>query len=159
MHRKGSPIYGARLMRAILDAFGADAQVWTVWLGRRAIAGALTLRFKDVVTVPFASARADYLRLRPNNALYWSMIEAAAADGARALDFGSSLAESSSLAFKRSWGARVEPIRSYVYARSGAHPLLAPGQSDAVSAAVRLWRGLPRAVADCFGPAVCRALV
>lgn len=157
MHRKGAPIYGMQFMRALLDTFAERAQLVTLWLGRRAVAGALTLRFNGVVTVPFASARPAYFRLRPNNLLYWYMIERAANEGARAFDFGSSLADTTALAFKRGWGARVEPIHSHVYAR-GAQPILAPAHSSAVNAAIRLWRALPRGAADALGPWVCRSL-
>lgn len=157
MHRKGAPIYGLRFMRALVETFAERAQVVTLWLGRRAIAGALTLRFNGVVTVPFASARAAYFRLRPNNLLYWFMVERAANEGARVFDFGSSLADTTSLAFKRGWGAVVEPIHSHVYAR-GAQPVLAPAQSATVGAAIRLWRALPRGAADALGPWVCRSL-
>src|SRR4051812_38274252 len=55
MHRKGSPIYGLPMMRALVDALGAE--VITLRHDGRTVSGAISLTFDGVVTVPFASSR------------------------------------------------------------------------------------------------------
>jgi len=158
MHRKGSPIYGVPFFRALLDAFGPRADVVTLHEDGRAVAGALTIAFRGVLYVPFASSRAAYFPKRPNNHLYWEIIESACASGLPTLDFGSSMRGTSTLAFKRHWGARVEPIASYVYARRTSEPDLGPS-SAAVQRGVELWKKLPRGVVDAVGPWVCRFML
>jgi FemAB-related protein (PEP-CTERM system-associated) len=160
MHRRGSPIYGMAFFQRVLEAFGERASVLTLHEGGRAVAGALTIVCRGVVYVPFASSRASCFPLRPNNRLYWEIIESACASGRHTLDFGSSIRGTSSLAFKRHFGARVEPIASYVYARTRAtrEPDLGP-TSPRVQRAVQLWKKLPRGVVDAIGPWVCRFML
>ena len=57
MHRKGTPIYGIAMMRAIVDALGDRAEVVTLALDGRAVSGAIVLTFRDTVYVPFCSSR------------------------------------------------------------------------------------------------------
>ncbi len=158
MHRKGSPIYGTKFMRGLMEVFASRADVLTLWKDSQPVAGALVIAFNGAMYVPFASARPAYFPLRPNNLLYWRIIERACAAGLRMLDFGSSLRDSSTLAFKRHWGAVVEPVASYLYCRTDRVPLLT-ASSPAVQAGVRLWERLPRFAADALGPAICRLMV
>lgn len=160
MHRKGAPIYGLTFLRDLIDAFGDRADVVTLHEGERVVSGALTLAHRGVLYVPFASSRAALFPKRPNNLLYWKLVEMACAAGFHTFDFGSSMRGTSTLAFKRHWGARIEPIASYVYA---AHPTehepdLGPS-SAAVQKGVALWKKLPRGVADACGPIVCRFML
>jgi serine/alanine adding enzyme len=155
MHRKGAPIYGKKLLSEILETFGDQADIVTLWADDRPVSGALILAFNGVMYVPFASSRAAYLRGRPNNLLYWRIIERACAAGLKTLDFGSSLRGTSALAFKLGWGASILPVASYVYARTRQEPRLDPS-AKAVQAGIRLWRRLPRSLADAAGPWVCR---
>ncbi len=158
MRRKGSPIYGMGFMRALLRGFGSRADILTLWLGERPIAGALVLAHAGVAYVPFASSRAEHFRLRPNNLLYWHVIEHACAAGLDTLDFGSSLIGSSTFAFKLHWGAEPRPLPSYVYAPGGRAPRL-DNASAGIQTGMALWRKLPRGFADTLGPWVCRYMV
>jgi FemAB-related protein (PEP-CTERM system-associated) len=163
MHRKGAPIYGLDFFRGLLDAFGDRADVVTLHEDGRAVSGALTISYRGVLYVPFASSRAAYFPKRPNNLLYWSIVEHACKGSAQVLDFGSSMKESSSLAFKRHFAARVEPVASYVYdvRRGGdgeAPPELGP-RAAAVQAGVRVLQALPRGVCDALGPWLCRFML
>ncbi len=157
MHIKGAPVYGRRFMREILATFGPSVDIVTIRSGRTTIAGALTIAHRGVLYVPFASSRPAYLRLRPNNLLYWSIIERACASGLRTLDFGTSLRKSTAFAFKLGWGALEHPAPSFVWMRGADHPPLGPG-SSAVKAGVRAWRMLPRRTADALGPVICRLM-
>jgi FemAB-related protein (PEP-CTERM system-associated) len=158
MHRKGAPIYGLRWMRELLHAFGDAARVVTVEHEGRCVAGALTLRFGDTLSVPFASARPDALHLRPNALLYWEIIAGACAAGVRTLDLGTSLRGSSALDFKLHWGARTTPRCIRVRALRGRPPSL-DVCDPIVRAAAAVWQRLPRVWADALGPHVCRRLL
>jgi FemAB-related protein (PEP-CTERM system-associated) len=155
MHHKGAPIYGLRWMEQLVESFGASAEVITLHQGDRCVAGAVTLTFNGVVTVPFASARPDALRTKPNDLLYWEIIARSCARGLRMLDFGTSLRGSTALDFKLHWGAQTTPRSILVRALRGKPPAL-DVESPFVRAAVALWQRLPRAWADALGPLVCR---
>ena len=156
MHRKGSPIYGLGFMRELLAAFGTDAEIVTLWSEGKAISGAFVLTFKDTVYVPFASSRASAFHMRPNNLLYWEIIQRACKRGLRALDFGRSPRGSSTLKFKLKWRPEVTPVPFYVYSAGLRPPTLDSGKGGGVDTLVHLWQKLPRSWADAIGPAVVR---
>ena len=158
MHRKGAPIYGRPFMASLLDVLGPRADVMTLWSGRTPISGALTIAYGNVMYVPFVSSVAAYFPLRPNNLLYWRIIERACSAGLGVLDFGTSLVGTSTLRFKLGWGAVIHPAPSYVYARTSEPPTLTP-DSASVRAGVALLKKLPRAVADLIGPSISRLIV
>jgi FemAB-related protein (PEP-CTERM system-associated) len=155
MHRKGTPIYGHPFLRELVDSLGEQAEVVTLHKGGEVVSGALAVYFKNLALVPFASSRAAYFSLNPNNLIYWEIMKRAIARGAQWLDFGRSPRESSTLAFKTSWGAVVEPEPFFVWSRPGKAPHL--DASDAsTQRLIQLWQRLPRPLADALGPSVCR---
>jgi len=155
MHRKGAPIYGRSLFEKLLRGLGDRGEIVTLEHGGRTVSGALVIRFGDVVTVPFASSRPGSFHLNPNNLLYWEIISRSCRAGARTLDFGRSLRDSTALSFKLGWGAETEAQPMYVRALRGPAP-----RFDVAAPSIRfltgLWRSLPRNLADALGPAVCR---
>jgi FemAB-related protein (PEP-CTERM system-associated) len=156
MRRKGAPIYGRRFFLAALRALGSRADVITLKHRGRVVSGAFIAFHHGVMYVPFSSSLPDYFKLRVNDILYWEVIRRAREQGCGTLDFGSSLLGSSVLAFKLKWGARVEPIGSYVYAAGNAKPKLDPRGSRVAAVVVRAWARLPAAVARVLGPRLCR---
>jgi FemAB-related protein (PEP-CTERM system-associated) len=150
-HRKGTPIYGVAVMRALVDALPDRSDVVTLWKDGQAISGAMVLYHRDVVTVPFASSRAEHFNLNPNNLIYWEIMRRALARGMKTLDFGRSPLGSSSMAFKVGWGATETPQPQLVRALRGEVGHVNPDDPWA-RRAVRLWQRLPRPVADRLGP-------
>jgi FemAB-related protein (PEP-CTERM system-associated) len=158
MHRKGSPIYGRAFVHALHDALGARADVVTLWRDGVPVSGAFTITHGDVFYVPFASSLARCFKLRPNNLLYWRLIERACASGHRVFDFGTSMRGASTLAFKLHWGATMRAVPSYVWTRTSDRPQLVP-VSRAAQTGVALWKMLPRTLADALGPQICRVIL
>jgi FemAB-related protein (PEP-CTERM system-associated) len=157
MRRKGAPIYGRRFFEVLLEAFGDRADVVTLRHEGRVVSGAVVAWTHGTAYVPFASSLPSAFRLRPNNLLYWEIMRMARTVGARTLDFGSSLRESTGLEFKKTWrGAAVEPIGSYLYAIDGVQPVLVPRASVVAQVAVRLLAGLPRPLYEAAGPRISR---
>jgi FemAB-related protein (PEP-CTERM system-associated) len=154
MHHKGTPIYGLPFMRELVWALGENAEVITLRLGNEVISAALVVYYNGIVYVPFVSSRPSSFHLRPNNLLYWEIIQRSCHRGMRLLDFGRSPKESSGLEFKRRWGAEIEPQPFYIYAARGEAPSLDAGDPN-VQLMIGLWRRLPRFVADALGPSVC----
>ena len=115
----------------------------------------MTLTFKGVITLPFASSRLDALPLRPNALLHWNIIAGACSAGVRVFDMGTSLRGSSTLRFKLQWGAGTMPRSILVRPLRGKPPAIDVG-SPMVRAGVALWQLLPRSWADALGPEVCR---
>ncbi|MBS1963176.1 MAG: GNAT family N-acetyltransferase [Bdellovibrionales bacterium] len=174
MHRKGSPIYGYAFMQEIMREFAdgkAEVEADTLILELKSgeagadgsgkaevVSGAMVLRHKGVVYVPFVSSRSKFFPLRPNNLLYWEIIRDANRRGNAWLDFGTSIRGASTLQFKESWGAATYPVVSYVYSESGEKIRLDAG-AKSVQFGVELWKKLPRGVADRLGPVLSKLMV
>jgi FemAB-related protein (PEP-CTERM system-associated) len=150
-HRKGTPIYGYKVMEALSQELRDGAEVVTLWKEGTVISGALVVYDKSTVYVPFCSSRADAFRLNPNNLIYWEIMQRACARGMKTLDFGRSPLGSGSLAFKLHWGAVTSPQPYFVYTARGEPPAL-DVEAPAVKRLIQLWQRLPRRVADALGP-------
>ena len=164
MHRKGSPIYGYPFMQEIMSEFGkADSGVESDILiletkEGEVVSGAMVLRHKGVVYVPFVSSRAKFFPLRPNNLLYWEIIRNSNSRGMEWLDFGTSIRGASTLQFKESWGAATYPVASFVYSESGEKVRLDAG-AKSVQFGIEIWKRLPRGVVDRLGPKLSKIMV
>jgi CelD/BcsL family acetyltransferase involved in cellulose biosynthesis len=70
------------------------------------IAGGLFLVWGDTMYYKFGASLAEYLPLRPNDALFWAAIQCAADRGLRAVDWGlSDLDQPGLVKFKRKWAS------------------------------------------------------
>ena len=119
MRDLGTPVYSRHLFLETLRAFPDAARVHVVRHQGLPVAGAVSVRFRDTVLVPWASSLRDYRHLCPNMLLYWSMLEAAIRDGAKVFDFGRSSAGAGTHQFKLQWGAAEIPQYLGVRAAQG----------------------------------------
>jgi CelD/BcsL family acetyltransferase involved in cellulose biosynthesis len=82
-------------------------------VGGRPVAGAVYLVWGDTVYYKFGASLAEYLPLRPNDAIRWTVITWARAQGLRALDWGlSDLDQPGLCAYKRNWAGIEGCIRT-----------------------------------------------
>ena len=93
----------------IWKAFAPDDAIRTALalVGGRPVAGALYLVWQDTVYYKFGASLAEFLPLRPNDAIHWQLIRWAHARGLRALDWGlSDLDQPGLIGYKRKWASR-----------------------------------------------------
>jgi FemAB-related protein (PEP-CTERM system-associated) len=157
MRDLGTPVYSRRLFETVLATFPDRAQVVVVRLDSRAVAAAVTWRWRDRVEVPWASSLREFNSLAPNNLLYWTILQAAIDNGATSMDFGRSTPNEGTFHFKRQWGA--EPMQLYWEYDLATAEL--PDQSPKnrrFALAVEVWRRLPVAVANTAGPWIVRSI-
>ena len=84
------------------------------------VAGAVYLVWGDTVYYKFGASRAEFLPLRPNDALHWRLIRWAHDRGLRTLDWGlSELGQPGLCAYKRNWASQEGRIRTL---NAGGHP-------------------------------------
>jgi CelD/BcsL family acetyltransferase involved in cellulose biosynthesis len=84
------------------------------------LAGALFLSWNQTTIYKFGASDPDGWPQRPNHAIFWTAIRAAAARGDRVFDFGRTDLDNSGLrAFKGSWGAEERPL---VYSTCAGQP-------------------------------------
>jgi CelD/BcsL family acetyltransferase involved in cellulose biosynthesis len=77
------------------------------------VAGAVYLVWGDTVYYKFGASRAEFLSLRPNDALHWRLLRWAHDRGLRTLDWGlSDLDQPGLCAYKRNWASEEGRIRT-----------------------------------------------
>ncbi len=78
------------------------------------VAGAIYLVWRDVLYYKFGASLAEYLGLRPNDAVHWAAMRWATERGLRAMDWGlSDLNQPGLLGYKRKWGSTERRILTY----------------------------------------------
>lgn len=134
-----------------------DVRTALAYVDGRPVAGAMYVVWQDTVFYKFGASLAEFLPLRPNDALHWTLIRWAQERGLRALDWGlSDLDQPGLVAYKSKWASREGRIRTL---NAGGAPL---GRSDAVEQTLRLVTELftdptvPSPVAERAGAALYR---
>ena len=158
MRDLGTPVYSRRFFDAILSRLPDRASCVIVSLEGTPVAAAVTLRHRDTVEVPWASALKQARATCPNHLLYWTIISDAIAAGVRRLDFGRSSPDSGTYRFKQQWGAEPEPLHwEYALAPGQGLPDLAPS-NPRLGLAISAWKQLPLRVATLVGPHIVRSI-
>lgn len=159
MRDLGSPVHSLDFFGEILAVLGRAASVYIVSRdGGAAVAGAISIRFGDCVSVPWASSLRSARPDCPNHALYWRILRDALAGGAREFDFGRSSTGSGTFHFKKQWRARPEALEWQSYSAKGTpeqEPILSPTRHKIL---VNVWRRLPVSLANRLGPPIRRQL-
>jgi len=156
MRDLGTPVYPKRLFVETARLFSHQLQVYVVRLGRVPVAAAITLRFKDIVIVPWASSLREHRQHCPNMLLYWTMLEKASQLGVKTFDFGRSTRDAGTHHFKLQWGAEATPMHwEYVLLTRATAPDQGPGNPK-FAAAIAAWQRLPLWLANAVGPTIVR---
>lgn len=115
-----APLDGIRTALALVDG--------------QPVAGAIYLIWQDTVYYKFGASRAEFLSVRPNDALHWELIRWACGQGFAALDWGrSDLSQLGLVAYKRGWASREGRIVNRV---AGGAPRVRVSEVDDLLATV-----------------------
>jgi len=158
VHRHGTPVYARRYFHDLKAAFGDDCEFWFVQRDGRPVASLLSFYFRDEVLPYYAGSGADGRDGEVHPYMYWSLMNHAAARGARLFDFGRSRVDSGGYAFKRNFGFEPQPL-AYEYRLVRAkHAPDADPKSPRYTAMVNTWRRLPRWLVNTLGPWAARQI-
>ena len=158
VHRHGSPVYARRYFHDLKAAFGGDCEFWFVRRDGLAEASLLNFYFRDEVLPYYAGSSGRGRDGEVHPFMYWSLMNHAAARGARLFDFGRSSDDSGTFAFKKNFGFEPQPL-AYEYKLIRAkHAPDANPKSAKNALLVNTWRRLPRFVADTIGPWAARQI-
>jgi CelD/BcsL family acetyltransferase involved in cellulose biosynthesis len=136
--RQGVPIQPRRFFRLLWERTVEPglASVLIAEAEGRPVAAAVFLSWNGTLIYKFGASDEGAWSLRPNHLLFWQAIQDACAQGCRWMDFGRTDAGQEGLAaFKRSWGAREEPL-AYGAIGSGDHAVTPGGTMDRALGAV-----------------------
>lgn len=155
-HHLGTPVFPKRLFQIILEEFGDQCELTTVWHEGKAVASVFSLRFRDWIVPYFGGSYVESRRLAANNFMYWEVMKHGIATGARYFDFGRSKLGSGSYAFKTQWNMRERPLPYQFYlVRRQSMPNFSPANPK-FKFSISLWKTMPLALTRRLGPAVVR---
>lgn len=154
----GTPIFPRALFDAVIDGFGADADILTVRHEGRAVASVLSVYHQGAVMPYWGGGTWDARRLRANDRMYYELMLHARRRGASVFDFGRSKTNSGAYHFKRNWGFEPEPLTYASWTAPGTAAREADPASAKLSLQIRLWQRLPLAVANRLGPLIARGI-
>jgi FemAB-related protein (PEP-CTERM system-associated) len=157
MRDLGTPVYGKRFFRRVLEAFPDRAELCVVSNGPEPIAGALLMHGYGITEVPSASSLREYNPTCANMLLYWHLLERAVNRGQDVFDFGRSTPDGNTFKFKKQWGAEAHPAAWQYYVREGVIGDMRPDHPR-YRRAIDLWRRLPLPVTQFIGPAIVRGI-
>lgn len=154
----GTPVFPRALFDAVLDGFGDNADILTVWHGATPVSSVLSLYHKGAVMPYWGGGTWDARRLRANDRMYYELMLHARRRGCTTFDFGRSKTGSGPADFKKNWGFQGQPLAYASWTAPGAPPRDADPTSASNSAKIELWKRLPLALANRIGPYIARGL-
>jgi FemAB-related protein (PEP-CTERM system-associated) len=150
----GTPVFPRRLFRAMLDAFGEEADILVVRKDGRPISTVLSFYLNGTVYPYWGGGTAEARGARANELLYFELMKHAAARGCARFDFGRSKLGTGAFAFKKNWGFEPQPL---VYASWGEVREINP-LSPKFRFQVAAWKKLPLWAANAVGPVIAKGL-
>jgi FemAB-related protein (PEP-CTERM system-associated) len=157
MRDLGTPVYGKRLFRAVLEEFPDRAELCVVRAGKDAVAGALLLHGWGISEVPSASSLRSHNHTCANMLMYWQLLERAVQRGQDVFDFGRSPEGGPTLRFKKQWGASPSASEWQFYLRSGDLGGMQK-ESPRYQRLIQIWQRLPVALTRLIGPTIVRGI-
>lgn len=154
----GTPVFPRGLFDAVLDRFGEDADILTVWHEDRAVSSVLSVYHRGSVLPFWGGGVWDARRLRGNDRLYFELMLHARRRGCTHFDFGRSKTNSGAYHFKRNWGFEPEPLTYASWTAPGAEARDADPTSARHALQIAVWQRLPLSLANRLGPLIARGL-
>jgi len=154
----GTPVFPRALFNTVLDAFGGDADILTVWHAGRPVASVLSLYHRGAVMPYWGGGTRAARALRANDRMYFELMRHARERGCTSFDFGRSKANSGAADFKKNWGFDGQPLGYASWTAPGAKPRDADPTSRRHAKRIALWKKLPVPVANLIGPLIARGL-
>ncbi len=154
----GTPVFPRALFDAVLDGFGDQADILTVWHEGEAVASVLSLYHQGMVMPYWGGGTWGARALRANELMYFELMRHARRRGCVAFDFGRSKIGTGAFAYKKNWGFEPQPLGYAVRAADGAAPREVNPLSPRYRMQVAAWKRLPLWLANRLGPPLARGL-
>lgn len=158
MRDLGTPVYARRFFGEIIRVFPNDTFICRVRHGDTTVAASFLIGYEGTLEAVWSSSRYDFLAMRPNMFLYWSILSFATDRDFRLFDFGRSTIGSGTHRFKKQWGSQDVPLFwTYWLPDSASLPELNP-ENPRYGRAIWLWQRLPVPVTKLLGPPIAKRL-
>ena len=159
MRRHGTPVHSKEFYQNIIQEFPEDATFYVAKLGDQPIATSLLVSFKTYIHSLVGASNPEFWKLKPNDLLYWEIIENASNRGFRYLDFGRSTWESGTFKYKKHLGADPLPLYyDYFLNRRKTVPHIHQDNMR-FRMATNIWQRLPLGITRVLGPHLIKYVV
>lgn len=155
----GTPVFPQKLFSAVLDEFGADANILTIRQRGEPIASVLSLYHNGVVMPYWGGGTVDARKWRANDLMYYAlMLHARKEKGCTSFDFGRSKVGTGAAAFKKNWGFEPEPLAYAKWVAEGHQAREINPLNPKYRLQIALWQKLPLWLANQIGPHIAKGL-
>ena len=108
MKKLGSPPQSYKFFEMVWDLFyPQNLKILFAIYDNKCIASALFFKHKDTIHYSYGCSLREYAKFRPNNLLFWTLIEWGCENGFKYLDFGRTRENSGVWLFKKKWGGEL----------------------------------------------------
>jgi FemAB-related protein (PEP-CTERM system-associated) len=153
MRDLGTPVYARRFFDDVFACLGTRAQVVVLRVRGKAVSGAVLVRWRDGMEIPWAATLSDFRATAINMRLYWEVLQLCVVQGCRRFDFGRSTRGSGPHRFKEQWGAKPLQLHWRKWGVQEEVDAAAPAGAS-LGLAVKVWSRLPLPVANWLGPMI-----
>ncbi len=154
----GTPVFPRRLLDAVLDAFGNNADILTVRHRGVPLSSVISL-YHDGAVMPYWGGGSFAARhMRANERAYYALMLHARRRGCHRFDFGRSRTGSGPYHFKKNWGFEPQPLIYSSWTAPGQTRRDIDPASSRYSARIALWKRLPLGIANRLGPSIANGL-
>lgn len=154
----GTPVFPAKLFRAMLDAFPDESDILTVFKDGAPISSVLNF-YHDGAVLPYWGGGTYAARgARSNELMYYKLMLNARGRGMQRFDFGRSKTGSGPYKYKKNWGFEPQPLAYAEWTAPGHEARDIDPTSKAYSRKIELWKKLPLPLANAIGPFIARGL-
>lgn len=154
----GTPVLPRSHYARLQQTFGDDCEITVVRHQGQAVAAVMSFYFRDEVHPYYGGSVWHGRDLAANDFMYWSVMQRAAARGARVFDFGRSKQDTGSYHFKKHWGFEPSPLPyAYHLVRAREVPNVSPTNRK-YQLFIKGWQRLPLPVSRALGPWLARNL-
>jgi len=156
MRDLGSPVHSKIFIANILHHFPENSHLVVIKHKQKAVSAALLLANNNTMEIPLASTIRDVNHLSINMLLYWEILQFAIKHGNKFFDFGRSTKNAGTYKFKQQWGALPQPLYWHYWLKDGHNlPELNPSNPK-YALLIFIWKRLPLALANIFGPKIVK---
>jgi len=154
----GTPVFGKKLFKVLLDVFGEDCEILSVEHQGRAVSSVMNFYFRDEVLPYYGGGTSDARELYANDFMYWEVMRRAVGRGVRVFDYGRSKIGTGSYRFKTHWGFEPTPLHyEYELVEAKHIPDVNP-LNPKYKMLIAAWKRLPLPVSKLIGPFLARNL-
>jgi len=154
----GTPVFPAKLFRAVATELGEHADVVTVSKDGKPHASVFSLYLNGTVYPFWGGGTREARALKANDRLYYELMRHARSRGCTRYDFGRSKAGTGVAAFKKNWGFEGVPLRYAKRVAAGETPREMNPMSPKYRLQVAVWKKLPLWLANAMGPVIAKGL-